>query len=62
MHLKMSSGKWRPFCHGLNVLRPLHYSEITACVLYDLIPNPQQYFGELIPDFSQAVELLTDWQ
>ena len=20
MHLKMSSGKWRPFCHGLNVL------------------------------------------
>ena len=21
MHLKMSSGKWRPFCLGLNVLR-----------------------------------------
>ena len=20
MHLKMSSGKWRPFCRGLNVL------------------------------------------
>ena len=20
MHLKMSSGKWRPFCHGLNML------------------------------------------
>ena len=22
IHLKMSSGKWRPFCLGLNVLRP----------------------------------------
>ena len=22
MHLKMSSGKWRPFCLGLNVLKP----------------------------------------
>ena len=22
MHLKVSSGKWRPFCLGLNVLRP----------------------------------------
>ena len=21
MHLKMASGKWRPFCHGLNVLK-----------------------------------------
>ena len=21
MHLKMSSGKWRPFCLGLNVLK-----------------------------------------
>ena len=24
MHLKMSSGKWRPFCLGLNVLRLLY--------------------------------------
>ena len=23
MHLKMSSAKWRPFCLGLNVLKPL---------------------------------------
>ena len=23
MHLKMSSGKWRPSCFGLNVLRPI---------------------------------------
>ena len=22
MHMKMSSGKWRPFCQGLNVLNP----------------------------------------
>ena len=24
MHLKMSPGKWRPFCLGLNVLRSVH--------------------------------------
>ena len=31
MHLKMSSGKWQPFCLGLNVLSTLimlHYSSI----------------------------------
>ena len=27
MHLKMSSGKWRPFCLGLNVLTPVTPSE-----------------------------------
>ena len=27
MHLKMSSGKWRPFCLGLNVLR---YAQLTC--------------------------------
>ena len=24
MHLKMASGKWRPFCLGLNVLNVQH--------------------------------------
>ena len=29
MHLKMSSGKWRPFCLGLNVLMTLrHYDAV----------------------------------
>ena len=27
MHLKMSSGKWRPSCLGLNVLKLIHASE-----------------------------------
>ena len=31
MHLKMSSGKWRPFCLGLNVLKPNR--SICPCVL-----------------------------
>ena len=31
MHLKMSSGKWRPFCLGLNVL--FEYSRITGSVI-----------------------------
>ena len=28
MHLKMSSGKWRPFCLGLNVLMDISYVTI----------------------------------
>ena len=51
IHLKMSSGKWRPFCLGLNVLmwnmeavahRSSLYSETHACVslcVYILISN-----------------------
>ena len=31
MHLKMSSGKWRPFCLGLNVLRNI--SEVIRALL-----------------------------
>ena len=30
MHLKMSSGKWRPFCLGLNVLRDI----CNGCIWY----------------------------
>ena len=33
MHLKMSSGKWRPFCLGLNVLQ-LKWNEIQSCELW----------------------------
>ena len=40
IHLKMSSGKWRPFCLGLNVLRlyPLltHYGLVKPCNDIDL--------------------------
>ena len=33
MHLKMSSGKWRPFCRGFNVLNPLKDPcEKCACI------------------------------
>ena len=30
MHLKMSSGKWRPFCLGLNVLKKLHLKMLST--------------------------------
>ena len=33
MRLKMSSAKWRPFCLGLYVLRPLHH-ETLFCVVW----------------------------
>ena len=39
IHLKMSSGKWRPFCLGLNVLRSLHsIDESEQYGLYVCIP------------------------
>ena len=33
MHLKMSSGKWRPFCLGLNVLKVSHYLPLPELML-----------------------------
>ena len=30
MHLKMSSGKWRPFCLGLNVLKTTKYLPLST--------------------------------
>ena len=32
MHLKMSSAKWRPFCHGLNVLTHVIECCVVRCV------------------------------
>ena len=32
MHLKMSSGKWRPFCLGLNVLILIHHPDLVISV------------------------------
>ena len=40
MHLKLSSGKWRPFCLGLNVLK--HYKNYTDVWL--LISSKYQRF------------------
>ena len=44
MHLKMSSGKWRPFCFGLNVLTHLRL------VLYPCIMNWIIIGGSLLVD------------
>ena len=41
MHLKMSSGKWRPFCLGLNVLSML----LTPQCMCPLAGRPVQYGG-----------------
>ena len=44
MHSKMSSGKWRPFCPGLNVLskvaawKIVWLSMVTVCDMYSDIP------------------------
>ena len=34
IHLKMSSGKWRPFCLGLNVLRDKDHMERVSLMLF----------------------------
>ena len=33
MHLKMSSGKWRPFCLSLNVLIGIHWGLVTNILI-----------------------------
>ena len=35
IHLKMSSGKWRPFCLGLNVLRMYRIVLVRSTLYYD---------------------------
>ena len=44
MHLKMLSGKWRPFCLTLNVLSII--TDTLNLILYDLFPVP--YTGPLV--------------
>ena len=39
IHLKMSSGKWRPFCLGLNVLTHLTYALLLSH-MDDLLTHP----------------------
>ena len=55
IHLKMSYGKWRPFCLGLNVLT------MYTCVCF--ITSMSYYIDSLVQDCSNssalALELLT---
>ena len=41
MHLKMSSGKWRPFCLGLNVLRAYNTESIPMSSYHHEYLKPQ---------------------
>ena len=56
MHLKMSSGKWRPFCVGLNVLTADYHSVITSdffqCISVILIHNTGDHFSIKIPSYQ----------
>ena len=40
MHLKMLSGKRRPFCLGLNVLTSTHLHNQTQTTTYAQMPHP----------------------
>ena len=43
MYLKMSSGKWRPFCLGLNVLNCVDQSSVGSCSIH-LLAFSQEIF------------------
>ena len=49
IHLKMSSGKWRPFCLGLNVLTPR-----SAC--WEYIWNSLQHYWSLMIPHSYLIK------
>ena len=52
MHLKMSSGKWRPFCLGLNVLKG------SVAVLNHIMKTPRQgnAFGIIDPLRGESID------
>ena len=51
VHLKMSSGKWRPYCLGLNVLRVFIYWTIVAMLFSSpLSPSSRDCFDLLLND------------
>ena len=54
MHLKMSSGKWRTFCLGLNVLRTLLFC-ITLLVNFYLIYTVTNYIIHIRHDFPTRI-------
>ena len=69
IHLKMSSGKWRPFCLGLNVLKeeeisvqqslPLLYIEAWWCTYFSVTWIVGSGNG-LAPDWCQAITLTNE--
>ena len=54
MHLKMSSGKWRPFCLGLNVLRP-GYENMSPT------PPPQRHFCNPHTCYQHRLNCIRAW-
>ena len=63
MHLKMSSGKWRPFCLDLNVL---NYRIMSLCFIYGTLLDLWQtsFLHPSIPPvpLCQAVNLMIKWR
>ena len=54
MHLKMSSGKWQPFCLGLNVLKVMWYKDFFSICGFPWLKYSLQW---LMPEWK-----LTYWQ
>ena len=52
MHLKMSSGKWRPFCLELNVLRP------GGQFIFKFLPLKPEHYGQSRPIPWWLIDLL----
>ena len=61
MHLNTSSAKWRPFCHGLNMLNPLksfilnryHYDDVIMTTTVSLITSLTFVYWAINSDTDQ---------
>ena len=60
MHFKMSSGKWRPFCLGLNVLTHLPVDIMTA-ILQTTLPNAFWWTKSIFYCDSNFTEVCFQW-
>ena len=59
MHSKISSGKWRPFCLGLNVLSQLtHWCLVTHIHLSEL---DYSWYSEWLVAYSEPSHDLNQW-
>ena len=55
MYLKVSSAKWRPFCHGLNVLTGSHFCRASCVdVMNSVINNGNSSIGSMVINMKRT--------
>ena len=59
MHLKMSSGKWRPFCVGFSALKYISYGHKT--IQYWIVCGRIQNYPTPIPPWKKVIKYHSNW-